>query len=298
MRSKPGAWGRSSTATLTTEAPAGRYPDRELRARSGAFSNPRITSPNSQHTLALAVPTAPEPPDSSGGWPLALRTEGGNQAGRYPAGHTHCVSRRLRAVKARRRHVGASASPALTALAVSGAEDFQKLPGVDTFVDIAVDVPDTAHSGVHAHHLPHTPHTRRAPRLHRGRGRGAARDLPGLRLRAGGPGRAPRDPARPPTPGPQGRPLGPGRPGSPMDGFASRRHRRLSRCSPSARWWRAPGSTTSPPSPPAARSTTPARASRPATGWGRARGGSGSRARSRQTTSAWCWPGSRRRARS
>ena len=47
---------------------------------------------------------------------------------------------RYRAVKGRRRHVGASASPPLTALAVSEARKSTKLAGVDTFVDVAVDV--------------------------------------------------------------------------------------------------------------------------------------------------------------
>jgi hypothetical protein len=70
----------------------------------------------------------------------------------------------------------------------------------------------TTDSGVHDNHLPHTPSIRRAPRLQRGRGRRDARDLPRLRLRAGGPGRTPRDQARASALGSEGRPLGSGRP--------------------------------------------------------------------------------------
>ena len=50
-----------------------------------------------------------------------------------------CSQGSTQAVKARRRHAGTSAPPALTALAAPE-QEFSKSPGVDTLVDITVDV--------------------------------------------------------------------------------------------------------------------------------------------------------------
>jgi len=156
-------------------------------------------------------------------WPLRRPPSGGAtgspgqrigiQAGRFPASQIQCdQGGRSGPSRDGADTSDASASPPLTALAIAArATRTQEIPGCGRFCGRFCGRPQP-NMASHEHIHPYPTDPRRAPRLHRRRSQRAARDLPGLRLRARRPGRAARHLSRPSPPGAQRRPAGLGRP--------------------------------------------------------------------------------------